>query len=277
MPPTIIRRPATEADYAYLYDLRIASMAPHIVAAGLNVTPEEHQERVRDRLASAEILHVGDSPAGMIKVDRQAGYWHIMQLQVEPAMHGRGVGGEILRQIIAEARAAGAQLTLGVLKVNPAQRLYRRMGFVIYGEGQHEFEMVWRGTDAEMLTELRGLEIALQHACVKPDPARVAELVHDDFREIGRSGKLWDKQSLLEALAAEAGSPSPPMHSQNFVLHARTAENATLIYRSANIEPDGSFSRHTLRSSLWTRQGERWQMLFHQGTACDVFERELMR
>lgn len=277
MPPTIVRRPATEADCAYLYDLRIASMAPHIVAAGLVVTPDEHRERVRDRLASAEILRVGDSPAGMIKVDRAPGYWHIMQLQVEPAMHGKGVGSEILQQVIAEARAARARLTLGVLKVNPAQHLYRRMGFVVYDEAQHEFEMVWRGTDAELLDELRGLEIALHQACVRPDVARVAELVHDDFREIGRSGKRLNKLSLLQALTAEAGSSLPPIHSQDFVLHARTADNATLIYRSADMDADGSLSRHTLRSSLWTVSGGRWQMLFHQGTACDAFEREVVR
>ena len=272
MSPTVFRRSATEADIPYLYDLRIASMAPHLVAAGLVVTPDEHRERVCDKLGSAEILRVGDAPAGMIKIAKEPGFWHIMQLQVEPALHGAGVGGEILRQVIAEARAAGAQLTLGVLKVNPAQRLYARMGFVIYGESLHEFEMVWRGTDADLLAELRALEIALHRACVMGDIACVKALVHDDFRETGRSGKTWDKASLVQALESET-VPSPSLHSQDYSLHTRTADSALLIFRSADIATNGGLERHTLRSSLWTFANGKWQLRFHQGTACEAFDR----
>jgi hypothetical protein len=33
---------------------------------------------------------------------------------------------------------------------------------------------------------------------------------------------------------------------------------------------DEAGSRAALRSSIWKRDGDRWQMLFHQGTPTDV-------
>ena len=264
-------RRAQEADVPFLFDLRLASMDPHIVAAGLVLTAEQHMERVRDRLDSAEIILVEGAPVGMIKVTREDGFWHIMQFQVSPAMHGQGVGGEILQRVIAEACAAGAQLTLDVLKVNPVMRLYERLGFVVASESKLEFDMVWRGSDDELLAELSSLERELHVACIASNVSRVSEIIHADFKEFGRSGKTWNKAMLLQALD---GSPSPDFHSQDFAIHSRKADSCLLTYRSADVAPGGELERHALRSSLWTRMNGRWQMIFHQGTATEAFARK---
>ena len=44
------------------------------------------------------------------------------------------------------------------------------------------------------------------------------------------------------------------------------AEGIALVtYRSERTEPNGETSE-ALRSSLWVRRDQRWQMVFHQGT-----------
>ena len=267
MNQNLSRRPATEADVPFLYALRLESMDPHLVAAGMVLSPGQHMERVRDKLDSAEILIVDGTPAGMIKIAREDGYWHIMQLQVVPVLHGSGVGSDILERVIAEARIAKVQLTLGVLKVNPAKRLYERLGFMIRGESKFEYEMLWRGTPSEWLADFQLLERALHAACASSNIARVTELIHADFSEFGRSGKIWSKASLLSALAE---SPGPELHSQDFAILSRSLESCLLTYRSAHILPDGKLARHTLRSSLWIRVDNNWQLIFHQGTACEA-------
>ncbi|MEP7157116.1 MAG: GNAT family N-acetyltransferase, partial [Betaproteobacteria bacterium] len=270
MQKQLSRRPATEADLPFLFALRMESMDPHIAAAGIPLTSAQHMERVRDKLDSAEVLVVDDAPAGMIKIDREGAYWHIMQLQVVPALHRSGVGSEILRQVIAAARQAQAQLTLGVLKVNPVQRLYARLGFVVSGESALEYEMVWRGTDAGLLSELSERERALHAACVGGDTACVSALVHEDFREFGRSGKTWDKALLLAALE---GGAAPEFHAQDFAICSRTATSCLLTFRSADVGANGALERHALRSSLWKHEAGTWQLVFHQGTATAAFSR----
>jgi hypothetical protein len=46
-----------------------------------------------------------------------------------------------VQAIIEEARRAHKAITLGVVKINPARRLYERLGFRITHEDQHKFYM----------------------------------------------------------------------------------------------------------------------------------------
>lgn len=58
-----------------------------------------------------------------------------------PAYQRRGIGAAILRDVIAEARAGGHAVALRVLKVNPARRLYERLGFAVVGESDTHYLM----------------------------------------------------------------------------------------------------------------------------------------
>ncbi len=64
-----------------------------------------------------------------------------MQIQIAPALQGQGLGTALLLECIAQARAAGKDITLHVLKANPARRLYERLGFVVEAEDSEEFHM----------------------------------------------------------------------------------------------------------------------------------------
>jgi ribosomal protein S18 acetylase RimI-like enzyme len=77
----------------------------------------------------------------MMKVLRSDGEWTIDQIQLEPEFQSRGMGTEIVRNLQASAQAAGVRLTLKVLKVNPALRLYERLGFKVVGEEEGIYAM----------------------------------------------------------------------------------------------------------------------------------------
>jgi len=59
-----------------------------------------------------------------------AGSYYIVQITVDAAQRGRGIGGALLDEAEAEARAGGySVVSLITTTVNPARRLYERHGF----------------------------------------------------------------------------------------------------------------------------------------------------
>ena len=134
-------REAQPQDIEYLTQLRLRTIHEHIVRAGTDLSYEEHELRARTRLECCSILTVEGRNVGMVKILRTTESWTIEQLQVEPEFQGRGIGAAIVRQTQEAAKAEGAKLRLGVLKANPALRLYTRLGFVVLGEANGIVEM----------------------------------------------------------------------------------------------------------------------------------------
>ncbi|GAB3387134.1 ribonuclease HI family protein [Humibacter soli] len=116
------------------------------------------------------------------------------------------------------------------------------------------------GEESELDIVVR-LERELLDPAVRSDPASVAALLHPDFEEIGRSGRLWGRDTLIEELSVEQG-----FAADLEVLGAeRVGTDAVLLTMRAT-DAGGA----TLRSSLWVREkvgsGARWRLRFHQGT-----------
>ena len=109
-------------------------------------------------------------------------------------------------------------------------------------------------TDEEVVTRL---ERELVDPAVRSDASRVAELLHPDFEEIGRSGRLWGRDDTLQALADEESSTV-----ELDVLNAEQVADGVILLTARTTDARGG----SLRSSLWQRNGGRWRLRFHQGT-----------
>jgi len=142
------RRPATEADIPFLVALREQTMDVHLAASGVDIRSGDpgaaRLERVRQRFDCAEILLLDGEPVGLVKVVKAPGCWKLQQIQLGPRLQGQGYGRELIEQLVADAGAAGADVSLNVLKANPAKRLYERLGFAQVGEDEFEFMMLRR-------------------------------------------------------------------------------------------------------------------------------------
>jgi hypothetical protein len=111
-----------------------------------------------------------------------------------------------------------------------------------------------------LLERLKRLECSL-HDNKRNDREWLEQILHEEFREITRSGKLVDRTETIEALSTEVGSPI--IHSEGFTLTIVRNNFAILHYRT--FDPDGSNA--SLRSSCWEMSGNgQWQLIFHQGT-----------
>ena len=68
-----------------------------------------------------------------------------LALSLYPESRGRGIGSELLRQILSELRAAGySQVSLSVQKANYALRMYRKAGFTVLTDHGEELLMLCR-------------------------------------------------------------------------------------------------------------------------------------
>jgi GNAT superfamily N-acetyltransferase len=141
----ITLRPATEDDVPFLLALRHETMDAHLIASGIAPALEEHQRRVLYRLDCAQIVQMAGQAVGLMKVSRDGRDWILIQIQLTQVSRGQGLGTQLIKSVIDEARKAGASLSLGVLKANPAVRLYQRLGFTVVEEGIHSYEMRLEG------------------------------------------------------------------------------------------------------------------------------------
>ena len=106
------------------------------------------------------------------------------------------------------------------------------------------------------------LEASLLTNAVRKDRVRVSKLLAEEFREFGRSGTVYTKANMLNVLQEEK---EVRVAIQQFSCQIVNEGVALVTYRSERQEPDGE-TTEALSSSLWVWRGERWQMVFHQGT-----------
>lgn len=106
--------------------------------------------------------------------------------------------------------------------------------------------------------DLRAKEMELLDPGVRSDPARVRELIHDEFLEFGSTGGVYDKKVLLDMLQDE--NPSP-VSIRDFAVRQLASDTALVTYRTV-----GQSGKEARRSSVWVRQDGTWKMMFHQGT-----------
>ncbi|MBA2652256.1 MAG: DUF4440 domain-containing protein [Tatlockia sp.] len=110
----------------------------------------------------------------------------------------------------------------------------------------------------ELLKLIQHLELSLLDPPIRQSKNALNKLIADDFVEFGKSGKIYNKQNILDALPTEK-----PKIFNMIDFEIRELSQDIVLARYKTIE-NGVVS---LRSSIWQKVGDpSWQLLFHQGT-----------
>ncbi|RKS08796.1 hypothetical protein DFP74_4518 [Nocardiopsis sp. Huas11] len=111
-------------------------------------------------------------------------------------------------------------------------------------------------------------ELRLLDPDVRVSPSLASELLHPDFTEVGRSGRRWDRASILSALPTMAGSTHQGRVQVSGMTGRALAPGVVHLAYATQVEGVRAW-----RSSVWLRGGDgAWRVLYHQGTptrACE--------
>jgi ribosomal protein S18 acetylase RimI-like enzyme len=144
-------RHVAETDLAFVYALyaqvRAAELAPVPWPQDAKDAFLAEQAALQHRhyvanYPGADLLVVEDGagPIGRVYLYRTPAEIRIMDIALMPDWRNRGIGTRLLNEICDEAQATGSRVTLHVEPDNPAQRLYRRLGFgLIEHRGVYDF------------------------------------------------------------------------------------------------------------------------------------------
>jgi GNAT superfamily N-acetyltransferase len=137
--------PATEADFEAVYAITMATMLAYVEATWGAWSENEHRTRIRESFdpATHRMIHIDGERAGVLAVEEHTDRLQLVKVFLLAPYQGRGIGSTIVRQVMERGRSLGKPVCLRVLRVNPAQRLYRRLGFVVTEETPERLFMRW--------------------------------------------------------------------------------------------------------------------------------------
>src|SRR5579862_6471464 len=124
-------RPARTQDFDYCESLYFAAVKRTIEELNLNMVAHIASFRQRWDWTQVRIITMDSADIGWLQSTTRGEAFFLAQLFVDAPWRRRGVGTEVMNRLIVEAARAGQAVTLGVVKTNPALRLYQRLGFRI--------------------------------------------------------------------------------------------------------------------------------------------------
>ncbi|MCE3025390.1 GNAT family N-acetyltransferase [Salinicola sp. DM10] len=92
--------------------------------------------------ADFQVIESAGTPIGRAYLLWSDIHLQIIDISLIPSYRGQGLGSQLLAQWLARADAQGLDTGLYVESYNPAQNLYRRMGFEVTGADGVYFKML---------------------------------------------------------------------------------------------------------------------------------------
>jgi ribosomal protein S18 acetylase RimI-like enzyme len=142
-------RPATERDYGFVERLYVETMRPLLQRLD---AWDENEARVKFRgyyeLDEVRIITVDGRDAGFLQVSERSDDITLAQIHIEAPYRAHGIGGRLIQDLLRDGRAKNKPVSLSVVKHNPAQALYERLGFRVVGEDATKLHMRWHAASA---------------------------------------------------------------------------------------------------------------------------------
>jgi ribosomal protein S18 acetylase RimI-like enzyme len=150
-PPQLALRPATADDREFLAELYASTREEELLAVDWSADAKrgflrqqfEAQDlhyRAHYPGAAFDVIAVGEQAIGRLYLYRSVREIRLMDISLLPAWRNRGLGTQLVREVLAEAQRQGQLVTLHVEPWNPAKRLYQRLGFrFVELRGAYEF------------------------------------------------------------------------------------------------------------------------------------------
>ncbi len=135
-------RPATDADYAWLWNVKRETMRPYVEQTWGSWDEHAQERFFRQHFSPAtiQVILVHGQPAGLLNVEREPAALFLANIQIHPDFQNRGLGAAVVHTVLETGRSLNLPVRLQVLKVNTRARdFYLRLGFRPNGENLTHF------------------------------------------------------------------------------------------------------------------------------------------
>jgi GNAT superfamily N-acetyltransferase len=136
---TPVLRPATEADSDLCFQIKKKAFGDYIKE--IWGWDEGMQRRLHEKdfeHSRFRIIQLEDQDIGLLSVRTEGDSLWISQIYILPLHQNHGYGTRMIHEVIHDADQQQKTVKLQVLKINPARKLYDRLGFIVTGtNGPH--------------------------------------------------------------------------------------------------------------------------------------------
>jgi GNAT superfamily N-acetyltransferase len=140
-PLPVSLRPARAGDLDFCASLYLSEMEATMRAVKLDVTAHMARFPRQWEVSEVRILVLDGTDVGWLQTKVTEDALFLAQFFVAAALQRRGIGTQVLNRLLDEANQEGHAMTLAVVKINPALRLYERLGFRVTHEDDRKFYM----------------------------------------------------------------------------------------------------------------------------------------
>lgn len=135
-------RQALQNDKDFVDSLTRVVMMPYVTQQWKNqIDIEKYFSLNEFDLPNTKIIQYNNEDIGRLTVVYSKDNIKIDNIHILPNYQGKGIGRKLIEDLIAEANDLNLPLALQVLEVNPAQKLYKALGFEIYDTKEHRYFM----------------------------------------------------------------------------------------------------------------------------------------
>lgn len=140
-PVPIVTRPAQPQDFGFCQQLYFDNMRRIIETLHLDMA-QQHESFARQwQVAEVRIITMTGEDVGWMQTAAADDAIFLKQFYLDGRFQRRGIGSHVMWALIHEAGRAQQAVTLGVVKTNPARRLYERLGFRVTHEDPFKLYM----------------------------------------------------------------------------------------------------------------------------------------
>ena len=140
--------PFTAEDRDFAFYVTEATMRAYVEQAFGRWDPEDQRRRSDENdPGSCRLILVDGVRAGILVVDDRPDEIFLARIFVLPEFQRRGVGSALIRLLMERADSEKKPLRLRVLVLNPARRLYERLGFTVTQQTPEHVYMEYRRGD----------------------------------------------------------------------------------------------------------------------------------
>ncbi len=140
-PVPIELRPALDHDFEYCRRLYFGEMRWIIEELHLDRTSQETSFRQQWNSTQVRLIALDGTDVGWVQTITEDDELFVAQMFVDSRFQRNGIGTEVMRRLISEATAFNLAVRLNVVRINPARRLYERLGFRVTHEDDRKCYM----------------------------------------------------------------------------------------------------------------------------------------